>query len=206
MECSKDPNASHGFDRNSSHSEGRYVCECEHYEAAEMTTTPAPTANTEPVAWIYEESGRKPFASMNPPSSFSPDDLSEHEVSVTALYPESALQAERERAQRLALQYDAELRHSEKVRKELAALKEAVMPEEPEQLLELRAAQDYWQVLEHIDTLRAVAMKNAVDAERYRYAQKNLRIGKIMFDSRGDCNCDFDDMDDAAIDRARGQP
>lgn len=27
--CSKDPRAPHGFDRNGSHSAGRYVCECE---------------------------------------------------------------------------------------------------------------------------------------------------------------------------------
>lgn len=35
--CSTDPNAPHGFDRNSSHSENRYVCECEHYEAMKPT-------------------------------------------------------------------------------------------------------------------------------------------------------------------------
>lgn len=35
--CSTDPNAPHGFDRNASHSENRYVCECEHYEAMKPT-------------------------------------------------------------------------------------------------------------------------------------------------------------------------
>lgn len=34
--CSTDPNARHGFDRNASHSEGRYVCECESTPAAEQ--------------------------------------------------------------------------------------------------------------------------------------------------------------------------
>lgn len=29
MTCSEDPKAHHGFDRNASHNEGRYVCECE---------------------------------------------------------------------------------------------------------------------------------------------------------------------------------
>lgn len=32
-ECSKDPAAPHGFDRNASHTAGRYVCECEAWEA-----------------------------------------------------------------------------------------------------------------------------------------------------------------------------
>lgn len=35
--CGTDPNAPHGFDRNASHSENRYVCECEHYEAMKPT-------------------------------------------------------------------------------------------------------------------------------------------------------------------------
>jgi hypothetical protein len=29
--CKNHPEAPHGFDRNSSHSEDRYVCECEHW-------------------------------------------------------------------------------------------------------------------------------------------------------------------------------
>ena len=32
-ECSTDPAAPHGFDRNASHTAGRYVCECEAWEA-----------------------------------------------------------------------------------------------------------------------------------------------------------------------------
>ena len=31
-ECKTHPDAPHGFSRNASHSEGRYVCECEHWE------------------------------------------------------------------------------------------------------------------------------------------------------------------------------
>jgi hypothetical protein len=31
-ECKKHPNAPHGFLRNASHNEGRYVCQCEHWE------------------------------------------------------------------------------------------------------------------------------------------------------------------------------
>ena len=30
--CKEHPNAPHGFDRNASHAEGRYVCECEYWE------------------------------------------------------------------------------------------------------------------------------------------------------------------------------
>lgn len=29
VECSKDPRAPHGFNRNASHNEDRYVCDCE---------------------------------------------------------------------------------------------------------------------------------------------------------------------------------
>jgi hypothetical protein len=32
MTCKTHPDAPHGFLRNASHSEGRYVCECEHWE------------------------------------------------------------------------------------------------------------------------------------------------------------------------------
>ena len=30
--CKEHPDAPHGFNRNASHNEGRYVCECEHWE------------------------------------------------------------------------------------------------------------------------------------------------------------------------------
>ena len=30
--CKEHPDAPHGFDRNASHAEGRYVCECENWE------------------------------------------------------------------------------------------------------------------------------------------------------------------------------
>lgn len=32
ISCKTDPRAPHGFLRNASHSEGRYVCECEYWE------------------------------------------------------------------------------------------------------------------------------------------------------------------------------
>lgn len=35
-ECNPHPNAPHGFDRNSSHSEDRYVCECESWTPPEQ--------------------------------------------------------------------------------------------------------------------------------------------------------------------------
>jgi hypothetical protein len=37
--CKDHPDAPHGFDRNASHSAGRYVCECESWQ--------------EPVAWMF---------------------------------------------------------------------------------------------------------------------------------------------------------
>lgn len=33
--CKTDPRAPHGFLRGASHSEGRYVCECEYWEPTE---------------------------------------------------------------------------------------------------------------------------------------------------------------------------
>ena len=41
--CSTDPRAPHGFDRTASHTAGRYVCECEHWQAEPVQ---------EPVAWM----------------------------------------------------------------------------------------------------------------------------------------------------------
>ncbi len=32
VKCKTHPDAPHGFARNASHNEGRYVCECEHWE------------------------------------------------------------------------------------------------------------------------------------------------------------------------------
>ena len=37
MTCKTHPDAPHGFDRNASHSEDRYVCECESWEPPEQT-------------------------------------------------------------------------------------------------------------------------------------------------------------------------
>lgn len=36
MKCNPDPLAPHGFNRNASHNEGRYVCECESWDGEEM--------------------------------------------------------------------------------------------------------------------------------------------------------------------------
>jgi len=38
MACSKHPNAPHGFDRNASHTEDRYVCECEVWQEINSVT------------------------------------------------------------------------------------------------------------------------------------------------------------------------
>lgn len=43
-ECNPHPDAPHGFDRNGSHNEDRYVCDCEHW-------SPPPT-----YVWIVEYS------------------------------------------------------------------------------------------------------------------------------------------------------
>lgn len=37
MTCKTHPDAPHGFDRNASHSQDRYVCECESWEPPEQT-------------------------------------------------------------------------------------------------------------------------------------------------------------------------
>lgn len=37
-------------------------------------------------AWEYSQAGGKPFVSINGPESFSPNELSENEVTVTPLY------------------------------------------------------------------------------------------------------------------------
>ena len=48
--CKTHPDAPHGFVRNASHSEARYVCECEFWE---------PPEQDEPVAWFREEDEEK---------------------------------------------------------------------------------------------------------------------------------------------------
>lgn len=42
----------------------------------------------------------------------------------------------------------------------------------------------------------------AKDAERYRWAKQNLRIGKYRIDCTSNCYCEFDDFEEAAIDAA----
>ena len=44
--CNKHPDAQHGFDRNGSHSEDRYVCVCESWVPPERASAPGP------VAWL----------------------------------------------------------------------------------------------------------------------------------------------------------
>jgi hypothetical protein len=44
--CKDHPDAPHGFDRNASHLEDRYVCECENWD---------PQPEQEPVAWIAKD-------------------------------------------------------------------------------------------------------------------------------------------------------
>jgi len=46
--CKTHPDAPHGFVRNASHSEDRYVCECEFWE---------PPEQDEPLAWFRKENG-----------------------------------------------------------------------------------------------------------------------------------------------------
>jgi len=46
--CKTHPDAPHGFVRNASHGEDRYVCECEFWE---------PPEQDEPVAWFRKENG-----------------------------------------------------------------------------------------------------------------------------------------------------
>lgn len=56
---------------------------------------------------------------------------------------------------------------------------------------------------ERVDAARAVRTEQTEferDAKRYRYAKANLRIGINHHDPMGDCHCDFEDQDDAAID------
>ena len=55
--CSKDPNAPHGFNRDGSHTMGRYVCDCEGY--APIAAHP-PAA---PVAWYMPDDNGLPFKS-----------------------------------------------------------------------------------------------------------------------------------------------
>jgi len=46
--CKTHPDAPHGFVRNASHSDDRYVCECEFWE---------PPEQDEPLAWFRKENG-----------------------------------------------------------------------------------------------------------------------------------------------------
>ena len=86
---------------------------------------------------------------------------------------------------------------------EFKQMKDAVMPEEPVIIKIWRGLQNktvpQQEIIDHIDTLSAVAMKNAEDAKRYHYAQKHLRVGEVLRDSMAECSCDFVDMDDAAL-------
>lgn len=58
--CKTHPDAPHGFLRNASHSEGRYVCECEYWEPEQQPAD-------EPVAWmVYTLDGKSVYVTDNP--------------------------------------------------------------------------------------------------------------------------------------------
>jgi hypothetical protein len=70
--CKDHPDAPHGFDRNASHSEDRYVCECEYWESP---PEPKPLAWLDTTDWIvtreppwadYEEPDPKQLEYMVP--------------------------------------------------------------------------------------------------------------------------------------------
>jgi len=54
--CKTHPDAPHGFVRNASHSEDRYVCECEFWE---------PPEQDEPVAYVYGNGDNDPILSWS---------------------------------------------------------------------------------------------------------------------------------------------
>jgi len=54
--CKTHPDAPHGFVRNASHSEDRYVCECEFWE---------PPEQDEPVAYVYRNGDNDPIFSWS---------------------------------------------------------------------------------------------------------------------------------------------
>ena len=65
IECKTHPNAPHGFVRNASHTEDRYVCECEYWEEpkvneriqelAEQATTYIEPTVTSGEGWIFDK-------------------------------------------------------------------------------------------------------------------------------------------------------
>ena len=62
--CSTDPRAPHGFDRTASHTAGRYVCECEHWQAEHFCDTHCTWADhapgcvrAEPVGTVRVDAG-----------------------------------------------------------------------------------------------------------------------------------------------------
>lgn len=55
--CSQHPNAPHGFDRNTSHNVGRYVCECEGWE---------PVAAQEPAVVLANKLALRPIDCWRP--------------------------------------------------------------------------------------------------------------------------------------------
>ena len=71
--CSDHPDAPHGFDRNASHSAGRYVCECEGWEPDVMDWL-----SKKPVAILYVTYGRDPEILATPNVEGFPE--GEHEL------------------------------------------------------------------------------------------------------------------------------
>ena len=89
IECKTHPNAPHGFVRNASHTEDRYVCECEYWEepkvnerirllAEQATTYIEPTADSGE-GWIFD---KEKFAQLIVQECMK---LNSKELSITAI-------------------------------------------------------------------------------------------------------------------------
>lgn len=98
----------------------------------------------------------------------------------------------------------------ESLRAQLAELKDernALLEEESRMIRQAsnRAFGEYKTIQSQLVELQRENARLREDAERYRYAQEHLRIGLAKFDSWSHCDCDFTDMDDAAIDAHRAK-
>ena len=74
VECSNHPDAPHGFCRNASHSAGRYVCECEGWEAEQPAQEPihnCPNCNSLFTKEIYSTPAQEPVAWGNPTYNYA---------------------------------------------------------------------------------------------------------------------------------------
>ena len=79
-ECSNHPDAPHGFCRNASHSAGRYVCECEGWEAEQQSQ--------EPVAWGNPTYNYAVHHKVAPSwQGLSDDDITKAVLEIPATFP-----------------------------------------------------------------------------------------------------------------------